>query len=192
MCISTLTIRTQSTDWNGYKTVSVPCGKCVKCLKRKQNQWAFRLHQENKNSTSAAFLTFTYEETPKNAQRLSTLRKKDFQNFMKRLRKQLPTKSHPSFTQIKYYACGEYGTKTHRPHYHAIMFNLPQSYLTTLKLEETWSHGHVHIDPCNIATITYTIGYMKKPFKPFELVDEETGEIFPDTREPHFSLMSKN
>ena len=43
------------------------------------------------------------------------LKKSDFQKFIKRLRKDY---------DIKYFACGEYGDKTLRPHFHAILFGV--------------------------------------------------------------------
>lgn len=76
------------------------------------------------------FLTLTYKdeylkthtvvdtETGEKFEGVS-LCKKDFQDFMKRLRKAYPQ------MKIKYYMCGEYGKQTYRPHYHAIIYGLP-------------------------------------------------------------------
>ncbi len=173
----------------GDFTNIVPCGKCIKCLARRQNAWAFRLAQEAKQSTSAAFITFTYETPPLSQNKYATLKKKDYQNFVKRLRKKLSKNQN-----IKYYACGEYGTTTKRPHYHAIMFNLPHSWIQDgTKITDTWQHGHVDIAPCNTATIRYVTKYLMKgglethPDK----IDYTTGEIISDDRLKEFSLMSK-
>ncbi len=178
----------------GEFTKIVPCGKCIKCLARRRNSWAFRLAEESKISHSAAFITLTYETPPRTRNGYGTLYKKDYQNFIKRLRKGLPKKNHPSYTQIKYYACGEYGTDTKRPHYHAIMFNLPQSYISNpVKLADTWNLGHIDIAPCNTATIRYVTGYlMKGGLETFpDIIDYSTGEIIEDDRNKEFSLMSK-
>ncbi len=116
---------------------------------------------------------------------------------MKRLRKRLPKKNHPSYTPLKYYACGEYGTQTKRPHYHAIMFNLPQRYIQDGRiLTDTWGHGHVDIAPNNIQTIRYVTKYMLKGGTELEkdIIDYSTGEIIhqsTDDRQQEFSLMSK-
>lgn len=168
---------------NGDFTNKVPCGKCVLCLKRRQNSWAFRLHQETKVSTSACFITLTYETAPLSQNGYPTLKKKDYQDFMKRLRKTIKN------SKIKYYACGEYGTNTHRPHYHAIMFNLPSRWLKNSELlSNTWGNGHIDISPCNIATIRYVTKYLMKGS--FERKhDTQTGLM--DDRNPEFSLMSK-
>lgn len=166
----------------------VPCGKCVLCLKRRQNAWAFRLEEETKVSISACFITLTYAVEPISMNGHPTLLKSDFQKFMKRLRKQLNNQG------IKYYACGEYGEKTYRPHYHAIMFNLPPSWLQdSEKLTRTWAHGHVDISPNTTATMRYVTKYiMKGRHNPEHIIDIDTGEIIlEDDRFPPFSLMSK-
>lgn len=157
----------------------VPCGKCVQCLQRRINGWTFRLNQELKRSTSACFLTLTYETEPLSFNQQPTLDKTDFQKFMKRLRKKIKN------SNIKYYACGEYGTQTQRPHYHAIMFNMPQSWINdSVKLHETWSHGHIYIGEAEMASFSYVVGYLNKGrWQP-------THEL--DDRNPEFSLMSKN
>lgn len=134
-------------------------------------------------------LTFTYDEEHVRLDPgtgLPTLRKLDWQNFMKDLR----DKVGPG---LKYYMCGEYGEQTQRPHYHAIMFNLPLHWLTTDKLEQVWKKGQTHVAPGNEITMRYVAKYlMKNTFnQPQELVNEETGELLPDTRELQFSLMSK-
>ncbi len=187
MCLSPLTLKRNIRSMNGDFTNIVPCGKCVLCLKRRQNSWSFRLYQESKQSISACFITLTYETPPLTQNQLPTLYKRDYQNFLKRLRKQF--KSSNTLNKIKYYACGEYGTQTKRPHYHAILFNLPSNYLVDSDiLSTTWGHGHIDISPCNIATIKYVTKYvMKGRFEPKH--DVETGLI--DDRLPEFSLMSK-
>lgn len=164
---------------DGRATNVVPCGKCPECLRARANSWAFRLYNEMKQSSSAKFLTFTYddENQPLSFNGIPTLEKQDFQKFMKRLRKETQA-------PLKYYACGEYGDQTERPHYHAIMFNLPKSHIINSQpLQNTWQKGHVNIDPCNMATINYTLKYlMKGKFQPQH---EE------DDRNPLFALMSK-
>lgn len=156
----------------------VPCGKCIQCLKRRVNGWTFRLNQELKCSTSAAFITLTYDQAPLSFNEQLTLEKKDFQDFMKRLRK----KTH---NKLKYYACGEYGTQSQRPHYHAIMYNLPNNWLQdSTKLHEAWGHGHIDIGTAEMASFQYVVGYLNKGrWQPQHELDD---------RNPEFSVMSKN
>lgn len=156
-------------------------------------------------SKNPKFLTFTYDDAHLPASK--SLHARHLTNFWKKLRKELDSWSD-SKIQIKYYAIGEYGSRTQRPHYHSITFNLPTFYTEhPLNLERIWGHGHVHVDPCNAATIGYVIGYVLKKstngtYKHFtETYNIHTQEkqhrftlshIDPnDPREPEYSVMSK-
>lgn len=59
---------------------------------------------------------------------------------------------------IKYYACGEYGTKKRRPHYHIIVFNINN----IDNIYKAWKFGTIHVDEVNNNTIDYTLKYMLK------------------------------
>lgn len=153
----------------------VPCGKCPKCKQRRANAWIFRLLQQEKNHRSSLFVTLTYspETVPISKRGFMTLCKRDFQLFMKRLRKATGIKT------IKYYACGEYGTDTWRPHYHAIMFDVTKD-----QIAKAWPNGHIHIGQVTGASIGYTTKYICK--------DKRVPVHSNDDRVPEFSLMSKN
>ncbi len=177
-CITPITVRNKTKDINNQNLfVTVPCSKCVACLKRRTGHWSFRINQEAKISSSAAFLTLTYAEEPLSDNGYPTLVKKHYQDFFKRLRKTTNNK-------LKYYACGEYGTKTKRPHYHAIVFNLPHSFLKKPeKLDNIWGHGHTMLTHSNALTINYVVGYINKgTFERNSVHDDRLKE---------FSLMSK-
>lgn len=139
---------------------TVGCGKCINCLKKTSLEWMFRLQVENshkaKNKT-AHFVTFTYDEwnVPRAPSGTLTLNKRDMQLFYKRLRKEVKkTWDH----KIKYFYCGEYGGQTKRPHYHAIIFNVPDN----LDYQKIWSLGNVLPMEVNDSTIAYTTNYMLK------------------------------
>ncbi|AXB22553.1 replication initiation protein [Lynx canadensis associated microvirus CLP 9413] len=83
-----------------------------------------------------------------------TLAKRDFQLFMKRLRKAFPDQ------KIRYFAAGEYGSETFRPHYHAILFGLKLddlqlykqspdgfNYYTSESFERVWSEPASGVPP---------------------------------------------
>lgn len=126
--------------------------------------------EEYKRSKSAAFITLTYHPKYVPDQGVD---KKHFQKFMKRLRKK-------SGDRLRYYAVGEYGTKTGRPHYHAIIFNY---YGNENFLQSVWPYGIVHIGKVNQASIMYTTKYIiqsqvpmdKKLNKPFALMSRGYG-----------------
>lgn len=190
MCIAPITLQkpVEERSFLGENAQQVPCGKCPKCLRRRQADWCFRLMEESKQSTSSIFLTLTYEKAPKSVNGLDTLVKKDWQDFMKRLRKK-----YQLYDRIKYYAVGEYGSRTNRPHYHAIMFNVPKRVIQNVHLvDKTWNRGHVMLAPCNGATVAYTTKYvMSGKWKPDDYFDKETGQKIRDDRQPAFSTMSK-
>ena len=179
-CFTPFRVRNKSKDWqNQNLMIDVPCGKCLACTKRRASQWTFRLMEETKVSSSACFITLTYEKTPISENGFRTLNKRDVQLFIKRLRKKCPT------NKLRYYLCGEYGPNgTLRPHYHIILFNLPKSLISNpQKIADTWQNGFIQIDNNNLKTIQYVAGYVTKGS--FERLNNQ------DDRLPDFSLMSK-
>lgn len=130
--------------------VRVPCQKCRWCRLNNSKKWAERLVLETLYHENNWFLTLTYrpndipimeeikdqngrtiftqENDPDFGQ--GTLRKKDVQDFWKRLRKNLSLKN------MKYFYCGEYGPTSQRPHYHAIVYDLPIPDLKEAKDEQ--------------------------------------------------------
>lgn len=178
----------------------VPCGKCPNCAKRRASGWSFRLQQEQKVSTTAYFITLTYdtEYVPITPHGFMDLSKRDLQLFFKRLRKEHSGKIPNS---IKYYAVGEYGGKSKRPHYHIIMYNALLELMVDKKTAyavnngvipldgkspfvcKQWTNGHITIGQLNAATVGYTLKYISKPMW--------QKEHQRDDRQKPFSLMSK-
>lgn len=177
------------------ENIHVPCGKCYNCQLRRVQHWVFRLQQEEKRSISSMFLTLTYDTkhvniSPKGRM---TLNKEDFQLFMKRLRKLHPLPKPPhdytdeqkkefrkQLPSLKYYMCGEYGSKRHRPHYHVILFNAQPEHIY-----KAWTKGTIDIGQVTNDSIAYTCKYINKENK---LIPQYKG----DDRMKEFSLMSKN
>lgn len=117
------------------RVLELPCRHCVGCRLDKSREWANRIVMEQQYHAESWFLTLTYDDEhlppaypvdPATGEILSihaTLVKKDLQDFMKRLRKN-------SQQKVRYFAAGEYGSQTYRPHYHVLLFGL---HLTDLK-----------------------------------------------------------
>ena len=93
-------------------SIIVPCGQCSECRKIRANMWAIRMMHEIKYHNVNIFVTLTYndESMADGAQ----LVQKDLTDYIKRVRKAVEPR------KIKYYACGEYGERFGRPHYHLI------------------------------------------------------------------------
>ena len=177
------------------RTLPIRCGKCEGCLKSKINDWAFRLEQEARQSLYCHFVTLTYEpaSVPLSKNLLPTLKKRDVQLYLKRLRK---LQGH---SNIKYFAVGEYGSTTYRPHYHLLLFNVDER----KDIENAWklngeNLGYPHIgDDIGNGAVPYTLKYMyKKGLVPaWPDIDEDTGEILTDDQKddrlPEFRLMSQ-
>lgn len=183
-----------STDYSKSqdRTTTVRCGICEGCLKTKITDWAFRLEQEGKVSLHVHFVTLTYSPgfVPLTKNQFQTIQKRDVQLFMKRLR------LNQDHGNLKYFACGEYGSNTYRPHYHIILFNCDDQQ----DIIDAWTKdgkplGNTHIvNDISNGAIPYTLKYMyKKGLVPaWDEINEETGEIYiPDDRNPEFRIMSQ-
>lgn len=163
--------------------IPVPCGKCAPCKIRRVNEWVFRIMwEEENNATSSHFITLTYDtaHVPLTNNGFLSLRKKHLQDFFKRLRKNTRIKG------IKYYACGEYGSKTTRPHYHAIVFNCPdpQEYASAWTVDGS-QFGGVDVGDVTSDSIAYCLKYIDK-----ESFREKRYRHSRDDREKEFPLMS--
>lgn len=161
------------------ETLELQCGKCPRCKIRRVNQWIFRIQQEAKNSISAKFITLTYADKylPRTQRNLGTLRKEDVQNFIKRLREH--EKAAGNTEVIKYFAAGEYGDQTKRPHYHILILNIKDNN----NIKKAWPKGHIDVGELNQNTIAYTIKYIDK--------DCGIGYHKTDQRQRQFQLISK-
>lgn len=175
--------------------IPFPCGQCLACRINKRRYWTLRLLLEFfENHEKASFVTLTYsdEHLPLSESVRPVLSKRDVQLFLKRVRKK--------FGQgIRYYAAGEYGPKTQRPHYHIILFGVGPdeldsdwfyfggksgpyrpNYCRPSTLFSLWKLGVVHIGEVTQHSIQYVAGYVTKKIT-------KKG----DGLEPEFSLMSR-
>lgn len=129
--------------------ISVPCGRCPFCLATRRSDWSTRLEYESKLWVHKHFVTLTYADAHlyfRNG--MSQLRKSDLQLYFKKLRK--------AGYRLRYYAVGEYGSRTFRPHYHILLFgNIPERVL-----REKWDKGMVHIGQVTQASIAYCLKYV--------------------------------
>lgn len=190
-----------------YEELLLPCGKCIGCTIERSRQWATRMMLELKYHEKACFITLTYddEHLPISGyytddgewHESHTLLKKDFQKFMKRLRRHYERRDGE---KVRFYSCGEYGSKTKRPHYHAILFGVDFSedryvWSKTDKgftqyrsetLEKLWTEGNSLICEVNWNTCAYVSRYCTKKYYGKQNIYYQTLNI-----QPEFTLMSR-
>lgn len=93
------------------KAFKFRCRNCPECWLQDTTEWAIRCALEAKQHTQNCVLTLTYADEGD-----GELHKRDYQLFMKRLRKRLKG------LKIKYFVSGEYGSLRGRPHFHIPIF----------------------------------------------------------------------
>lgn len=174
------------------KYVTVPCSRCIGCRLERSRQWALRCDNEASMHKDNAFLTLTYRDEELTLGNYApTLVPKDLELFWKRLRKEIGY-------GIRYFACGEYGSTTRRPHYHACVFGLavPDKKLYSIKngnriyssdmLDNIWGLGNVRVGDVTFESAAYVARYV---------VDKKLGEdsVFYEEQgiEPEFCRMSR-
>ena len=131
--------------------VAFPCGRCHSCRASQSMIWSLRMHLESLYHNENAFVTLTYanEFLPEH----NSLTPSHLQGFFKRLRRKLPYK-------IRYFACGEYGDRFGRAHYHAIIFGLKKSDFHLI--DEAWKFGLTHTEIPSQEAFQYVAGYVTK------------------------------
>lgn len=168
------------------KEIKINCRQCLGCRKAYTIEWSSRMMHEASLFENNQFITLTYDE--ENLPINLSLVYRDYQLFMKRLRKRFGSK-------IRFVMCGEYGELNKRPHYHGILFNLELQDLelfsnkqdnklyTSEALKKIWGKGFVTIGAVNLTTCKYVASYMLKELNTkdwankYDLIDSETGEI---------------
>lgn len=101
----------------------VPCGKCLLCRDKKAKEWSTRATCESATATyPPVFVTLTYApwSLPSDG-----LQKDHLQKFIKRFRENWCRMYGNERLDLRYFACGEYGSKYGRPHYHLLFWNVP-------------------------------------------------------------------
>lgn len=201
-----------------FEKIKLPCGQCLGCRIDSSKSWAIRVVHEASLYENNAFITLTF--SPSHLNKRGTLVRSDFQRFMKRLRKDqkgtqyvTPVSPNANPYPIRYFHCGEYGSKLHRPHHHACLFNFAfadQELWSDKKgiklyrsktLEKLWPQGHSTIGDVTYESAAYVARYVTKKYNGMHaaehyirgdpnLVDPETGEMDAYFLEPEYITMS--
>jgi hypothetical protein len=167
-----------------------PCGKCLPCRNRMRNIWTHRIILESQLHSDSAFVTLTYADDTMPAD--MSLQPAHLRDFLKRLRSHTDYHTRKQLSSLKlgkaviedevvkrrirFFACGEYGDESARPHYHAVLFG----FKTCLRggsvyfagstkccsqcdlIRGLWGFGNVWLGNLTGASAAYTVGYIVK------------------------------
>lgn len=189
-CIDTIVnfYGTQADGSVSEEVKKIPCGYCQDCRLDYSKEWAQRCMAEASQWQENYFVTLTYSEEnllPLYDYCVSrktgdvgvypSLRKEDMAKFMKDLRSALDYRY--GVDNVRFYGCGEYGSKGGRPHLHILLFNCPlpdvrvvtnikgEKYMQSDFLEKVWKKGFVHIGEVTWDSAAYVARYMLKKSK---------------------------
>lgn len=149
------------------------CGQCMPCRFNKRRLWAHRIQLEALNHAQSSFVTLTYASDD-----VRSLVPRDLTLWLKRLRKHVVRSrvdhSEHGRSAFRYFAVGEYGDQTERPHYHAALFGFPScSHAVRVvgeacpcppcsAVRKTWGFGHVLVGSLTPHSAGYLAGYVTK------------------------------
>lgn len=179
-----------------------PCQKCDPCLRTRRNTWSNRISLESYSHENSAFITLTYDDDhlqfghPETGEWLPhpTLNPKDLQNFIKRIRRAVAPQ------RLRFYAVGEYGDRSWRPHYHLALFGYESCWRGETRkdkhaqslpccppcdlIKEKWTYGGIDNALVEDKSATYIAGYVTK-----KLTKKDDEKLY--GRYPEFSRMSR-
>lgn len=180
--------------------MSVPCGNCIGCRLERSKQWAIRCVHEASLHEKNCFITLTFDDS--NLAKDGSLHVRDFQLFMKRFRKKFPGE------KIRFFHCGEYGSKFSRPHHHACIFgfDFPDKELWSVRdgvklyrsfiLDSLWGQGYCTVGDVTFESAAYVARYITKKVNGSKSyhhyatgIDYSTGELI--MRKPEYITMSR-
>lgn len=174
-----------------FATFQLPCGKCIECRLEYARNWAIRCVHESKMHPQNSFITLTYSDEKLTSPKLQY---RDFQLFAMRLRSKIRAdlrkkigkinwsqmdlsekKAIYDANQIGIFVTGEYGDKTKRPHWHAIIFNwqppdpVPKyrshrgdQVWSSESLTKLWGHGIAEFGSVTFHSAGYCARYAAK------------------------------
>lgn len=170
---------------------TVPCGRCIGCRLARSASWGARILAELRSwPTESSFCTFTYSDEflPPGG----NLRPRDMTLFLKRLRR------HLGAMPLRFFYAGEYGSVTHRPHYHAILFGYMPGDLskykdtpygplwTSAELERLWLLGGVKVAQVQFESAAYVASYTLD-----KLHGDDADLVYGNGWHPEFARMSR-
>lgn len=160
------------------------CARCIPCKVNRRRLWATRMQLESVVHPAAVFCTLTLEDDYRESQERRSETGVDSRSVCVRETQLWIKRVRDIFDgqRIRYFAVGEYGDATGRPHYHAVLFG-PEGLYAQGWLERSWPYGLVHMGFGQWETFSYITGYVSKGMTRAE-ADRLNG------RAPEFARMS--
>lgn len=158
----------------GLLSREIPCGRCIDCRIGKSRDWAVRNVHESKMHKRSIFATMTYDDEHYPEDGCVSVR--ECQLFMKRLRWEY------SPTPIRFFMSAEYGARTWRAHYHALLYGIwpedakhwsgsrDEQLFSSARLDRAWAKGRVLFGRVSFESAQYCAGYV---------VEKITGDLAP-------------
>lgn len=141
------------------ETVELPCNKCAGCIIQRKAEWAVRCYHEASQHQQNSFLTLTYDDD----HLPPSIEQPVLSKFIRSVRDR--------GNKFRYYACGEYGERTRRPHYHMLVFGMDwlggaeqitEDLYHNPILDALWGRGHCSVGAVTMGTCCYVAGYVAK------------------------------
>lgn len=203
-------------------TFQLPCGKCIECRLEYARTWAIRSIHEAQMHPQNSFITLTYSDAHLKSPRLQY---SDFQLFAKRLRSNIFNAFLKGYGEANWslldhkqkkeiyephkigiFVTGEYGDRTKRPHWHAIIFNwwppdatyhrstdLSHNVYKSALLDRLWGLNDPTTRPSEVGTVTFeSAGYVARyAAKKLEHGNDQEHEFHPISKKSSHQAIGK-
>lgn len=178
-------------DGTDKEAIALPCGYCDNCKLERSRQWAVRCMHEAAMYDENCFVTLTYDD--EHLPHPNSLHLPHLQTFLKDLREHARRQGR----YFRYYACGEYGERFHRPHYHLCLFGYDFRDKILLGkrhglpiwrsplLEAKWNKGRSEIGTVTFDSAAYVARYIMKKVHGPAAIDHYKNRV------PEFTTMSR-
>lgn len=173
--------------WEISDIVEIPCGHCELCQKSRSKDWIIRIEKaleafrKNHQQSFSYFITWTYDDdhlplSPTTG--MPTLDKQTFRHMFNTIK----NTEELTASDFQYYAVGEYGDLSARPHYHAIVFTSKD-----IDWKHYWTFGNIQIGDVQPESIGYVTRYVDKKLGSY--IKKDDFELL--GIEPVFAIMTK-
>ncbi|WGL31063.1 replication initiator protein [Dipodfec virus UOA04_Rod_690] len=185
MCLFPLPNNNRRSDAYRKGIQEFTCGACPECLRSRARKHVLTAVMEAQDHIENCMVTLTYDQYiydghgRRIGERVSELEvdKRDVQLFIKRLRRYI---EYHYGIRIKYRLTAEYGKRTHRAHYHVLIFGFCFRDLVLYKkskrgnwiyqsatLTDIWHNGICTVDAINVTgkVASYCSKYCAKDFR---------------------------